>query len=49
MWTGPIVAVSAGGSADLVPRVFYENCAEVGQSVLVETVRAGGNIGAEFV
>ena len=46
-----IVPYPAGGSADLLPRIFAEKLsARWGQPVLVENrPGAGGNIGAEFV
>jgi len=46
-----IVPYPAGGSADLMPRIFAEKLsAKWGQPVLVENrPGAGGNIGAEFV
>ena len=46
-----IVPYPAGGSADLLPRIFAEKLsAKWGQPVLVENrPGAGGNIGAEFV
>jgi len=46
-----IVPYPAGGSADLLPRIFAERLtAKWGQPVLVENrPGAGGNIGAEFV
>ena len=46
-----IVPYPAGGSADLLPRIFAEKfSAKWGQPVLVENrPGAGGNIGAEFV
>jgi tripartite-type tricarboxylate transporter receptor subunit TctC len=46
-----IVPYPAGGSADLLPRIFAEKfSAQWGQPVLVENrPGAGGNIGAEFV
>ena len=46
-----VVPYPAGGSADLLPRVFAEKlAAKWGQPVLVEDrPGAGGNIGAEFV
>ena len=45
-----IVPYPAGGSADLLPRIFAEKLsAKWGQPVLVENrPGAGGNIGAEF-
>src|SRR5947208_5515640 len=46
-----VVPYPAGGSADLLPRIFAEKLwAKWGQPVLVENrPGAGGNIGAEFV
>ena len=46
-----VVPYPAGGSADLLPRIFAERLtAKWGQPVLVENrPGAGGNIGAEFV
>src|SRR6266568_1333211 len=46
-----VVPYPAGGSADLLPRIFAEKLgAKWGQAVLVENrPGAGGNIGAEFV
>jgi tripartite-type tricarboxylate transporter receptor subunit TctC len=46
-----VVPYPAGGSADLVPRIFAEKLhAKWGQPVLVENrPGAGGNIGAEYV
>src|SRR5881396_369059 len=46
-----VVPYPAGGSADLLPRIFAEKLgAQWGQAVLVENrPGAGGNIGAEFV
>lgn len=46
-----IVPYPAGGSADLLPRIFAERLtAKWGQPVLIENrPGAGGNIGAEFV
>ncbi|HVQ61621.1 MAG TPA: tripartite tricarboxylate transporter substrate binding protein [Burkholderiales bacterium] len=46
-----VVPYPAGGSADLLPRIFSEKLsAKWGQPVLVENrPGAGGNIGAEFV
>src|SRR6266705_977645 len=46
-----VVPYPAGGSADLLPRIFAEKLgAKWGQAVLIENrPGAGGNIGAEFV